>query len=75
MVAVGGVLLVDVLLLIKGCWNAVEVDVLLLIKACWNALGETEMQLKDTMLVGWQINVKLPLPYFCIFDFYIEWCM
>ena len=55
---VGGVLLlivsglVDVVLLpVKACFN---------ITSCLNAAGETEMQLKDTMLVGSQLNEKLP---------------
>jgi hypothetical protein len=55
---VGGVLLpvvagpVDVVLLpVKACFN---------ITSCLNAAGEREMQLKDTILVGSQLNEKLP---------------
>ncbi len=44
--------LVDVALLpVKACFN---------ITSCLNAAGEREMQLKDTMLVGSQLNEKLP---------------
>ena len=60
---VGGVMLpvvsglVDVALLpIKVCLICSYVCLI-----CLNAGGETEAQLKDSMLVGWQINVKLPL--------------
>jgi len=56
---IGGVVLPVVLGLIGGV--VLPVKACFNITSCLNADGETEMQLKDTILVGSQLNEKLPL--------------